>query len=75
MENRKLFKNWKEGLAFVIMNITGAPLTWIALGVLINWWWVIGCVAVFFISWSAWKHFGGHTDAKLRIRPRISFVK
>jgi hypothetical protein len=75
MENRKLFKNWKEGLAFVIMNITGAPLTWIALAVLINWWAVLGCVVVFFISWAAWKHFGGHKDAKLRIRPRISFVK
>ena len=67
------FKNKKELIAFIVMNIAGAPITWIALGILINWWWALGSLTVMFISWMLWKRFGGHKDAK--IRPRISFGK
>jgi hypothetical protein len=75
MANIPLFKSWKDCVAFIVMNITGAPLTWIALGIIVGWWTLPICLGVMFISWHIWKYYGHHMDAKLRIKPRISFVK
>lgn len=66
------FKNKKELIAFIVMNIAGAPFTWIAVWVFLNWYGLVGCLAIFYASYKIWKHFGNH-KSKLYFSPSFTF--
>lgn len=67
------FKNKKELIAFICLNVFGAPFTWIAAYVLLSWYGVVGCIIMFYLCYKLWKHFGKNYDAKLSINPGFSF--
>ena len=60
-------------ILYILMNLLAAPLTWIALGVLINWWWTAGSIVLFFPVWFAWNKLC-EPNAKLIFKPRIRIV-
>ena len=67
------FKNKKELITFVIMNLLGAPITPIIFGLKWGFGGFIISIMLFLISFKAWKYFG-KKDAKLSIKPSLNFV-
>jgi len=66
------FKNNKELIAFIVMNLLGTPITLIL--AVFKWGWIgfVVSIALFLISFKIWKYFGKN-DAKLSISPSFSF--
>ena len=67
------FKNKKELTLFILMNILGAPFTWIAAYVYFQWLGLVGCLFLFWVSYKAFKYYGGHKHAKLCFNPTFTF--
>lgn len=66
------FKNKKERMAFIVMNIFGGPLSWIVAYLLLSWYGVIGSVVIFIVSYLLYKYYGKHKGS-LSFNPSISF--
>ena len=65
------FKNTKEKVAFILMNIFGSPFGWLLLGVWLGWYGFFGSLISFYICYRLFKKFGKHTDCKLEINPSL----
>lgn len=66
LKNIIKFKNKKELVSFIGLNIFGTPLTWFAAYVFLSWYGVLGSLILFWICYKLWKYFGKH-DAKISI--------
>ena len=66
-------KSKVEWILFILMNILGAPFTWVVLGVLINWYIALASIGLFFITYLMWKKIY-HPEIKLKIKPRITYA-
>lgn len=66
------FKNNKELIAFIVMNILGSPIIPILAGLKWGWIGLVVSIILFLISFRVWKYFGKN-NAKLSINPSFSF--
>lgn len=65
------FKNNKELTAFILLNLFGSPLVLIVAYIFLNWYGLVGCFILVFMSFRLWIYYGKHTDAKLSISPKL----
>lgn len=68
------FKNKKELIAFICLNIFGSPFIWIIAYAFLNWYGVTGCLIIFLLCYYLWKYFSKNYNAKLLISPKLWFI-
>ena len=68
------FKNKKELISFIVMNIFGALITFILAYIEFGWIGLLVSTILFLISYKIWKYIGKH-EGKLSISPSFSFGK
>jgi len=65
------FKTKKELIAFISMNLFGAPFTWIAAYAFLETYGIALCVLLFLGSLFLWKRWGNKKEARLLFSPKI----